>query len=111
MMWARKVVKGCLLGAGVGVLAQVAYIGCYFNETLARLFLIPLLYAGFWPVLLVDALARRSPAGPEGHPLGVSCLVSVAGWALLGIACALAHALWNTRSAGAGDGPAPTEKA
>ena len=110
MTMVKTVARGCLIGAGIGVIAQAGYILCYFNETLARLFLVPLLYAGFWPVLLVDVLGRRSPAGPEGHPLGVSCLISIAGWFLLGAAWAAARGLWKRRSARAGEGPAPTEK-
>jgi hypothetical protein len=110
MTMLKRVLKGGLIGAGIGVIAQAGYLLCYFNETLARLFLIPLLYAGFWPVLLVDALGRRSQAGPEGHPLGVSCLISIAGWSLLGVAWAAGRALWTRCSARAGAGPAPTDE-
>jgi len=106
MTMVRAAVKGCLIGAGIGVIAQAGYVLCYFNETLARLFLIPLLYAGFWPVLLLDVLSGRSPAGPEGHPLGTSCLVSIAGWSSLGVAFAVGRTLLKMRSA-APTGPNP----
>ena len=80
-------------GLAVSVVAQVGYVLCLFSEHLAKVLLVPLLYVAFWPVFLVDLFKRGGLTGPEAHPLGVSCLLSFAGWLAAGVALALLQTL------------------
>lgn len=91
-MFKRMLVYGSL-GLGISLAAQVAYVLCLFNEALAKLLLVPLLYVAFWPAFLLDLVGRGGPAGPEGRPLGANCLLSLAGWLAAGILAALVRSL------------------
>jgi hypothetical protein len=89
MTFIKRLSLSGAIGLLIGLVAQVGYIGCYFNETLARLFLVPLLYVAFWPSFLLDLFDPKRSSGAERGPLGIQCLISLAGYLVAAVLLAV----------------------
>ena len=89
MTFTRRLFSYGAIGLLIGFGTQVGYILCYFSEPVGQYLFLPFFYAGFWPTLLLDLL------GPDGYTrttpraLGLACLISLAGWFMLGILIAV----------------------